>query len=186
MSLAEEKHALRKEMCTRLSIYSKEFLQKGAESALRKLELDTAFVEAQVVLMYWSMADEIDTHQFIDKWSKVKTILLPVIDKETNTFDAFVYEGIYKMERGAFGIQQPKTYKFEGDINLAVVPGRAFDHNGHRLGRGKGFYDIYLKSFEGYTIGLCFNFQLQDYIPFEPFDIVVDDVIASDVSPHLF
>ncbi len=186
MSLAEEKQALRKEVSKRLSIYSEEYLQKGTESALRKLELYHAFMDAKTVLLYCSMPDEINTHEFIYKWSKEKTILLPVIDFDTNTFEAHLFEGKEKMIEGPYKIMQPKTTKYEGEIDLAIVPGRAFDHKGHRLGRGKGFYDYFLKDFNGYTIGLCFDFQLQDYVPFEEFDIVVDDVIASDISPHLF
>ncbi len=184
MSLSEEKKALRKEITRRIGIYTEDELKRGTEKALQNLEQDTHFIEAETVLMYWSLPDEINTHHFIEKWHHSKTILLPVIG--TNKFEAHVFEGLKKMVDGPYNILQPNTHKFENKIDLAVIPGRAFDQKGHRLGRGKGFYDHFLQDFSGYTIGLCFNFQLQDYIPFEPFDIAVDKVISSKVSTHLF
>lgn len=184
MSLVEEKQAFRKDIKRRLAIYSYEEMQKGAASALYLLEKELAFVSADVVLMYWSLPDEIYTHDFIEKWSEKKTILLPFI--QGNSFEAFVFKGKENLIEGPLKIMQPQTQKYEGKIDLAIIPGRAFDHAGHRLGRGKGFYDHFLKDFSGYKIGFCFNFQLQDYVPYEPFDVGVDMVITSVVSTHLF
>ena len=66
------------------------------------------------------------------------------------------------------------------DIDLAVIPGMAFDRDGHRLGRGKGFYDKLLPGIKCRKIGLCFSFQLADSVPIEPHDIVMDMVLTDD------
>ncbi len=64
-------------------------------------------------------------------------------------------------------------------VDLAVVPGMAFDKSGNRLGRGKGYYDRLLPLIGyKYKIGICFPFQFLDSIPVEPTDIPVDEVIC--------
>lgn len=65
-----------------------------------------------------------------------------------------------------------------------LVPGLAFTREGHRLGRGKGYYDAYLEKCRRtdsktlVTIGLAFNEQLVDYIPTHDHDISVQHVIS--------
>lgn len=177
MSLGEEKAAMRKEIKRMFSIYSPEELQAHSEMALHKLEIDPAFVEAQTVMLFWSLPDEVNTHAFIEKWSKHKTILLPVI--EGNDIYPHLYENPHEMSFGLFHIAEPKTKVFEDKIDLVVVPGQAFDRAGHRLGRGKGYYDRFLSQYQGEKIGLCFMFQHTDYIPFEDFDILMHRVVSA-------
>ena len=49
-------------------------------------------------------------------------------------------------------------------------------HN--RLGRGKGFYDRLLSTLDVPKIGICYDFQLKDQIPAEPFDRKMDLIIT--------
>lgn len=53
-----------------------------------------------------------------------------------------------------------------------VVPGRAFDARGVRLGRGRGYYDRALAGLppDTLTIGFCFERQVADRIPDEAHD----------------
>ena len=63
-------------------------------------------------------------------------------------------------------------------IDLALVPGMAFDAAGHRLGRGKGYYDRFLGEHPHiYKIGVCFPFQRVAEVPSEAHDVVMDEVI---------
>ena len=63
-------------------------------------------------------------------------------------------------------------------IDLAVVPGMAFDIQNNRLGRGKGYYDRMLpKLVNAYKIGVCFSFQRLPGIPAEGNDVKMDEVI---------
>ena len=66
-------------------------------------------------------------------------------------------------------------------IDVILVPGMAFDAQGHRLGRGKGYYDRFLSSltshFSPLLIGVCFDFQKVSEVPVDKFDISVDEVI---------
>lgn len=176
MSLQNEKNALRKEIKTKLNAHSEDELIKQSDLALHHLELDPDFITAKTIMMYWSLPDEVNTHDFIEKWSKSKTILLPKI--KYNKLLAVKFSSKAEMVIGDYEIAHPTTSIFEDEIDLVIIPGRAFDKNGHRLGRGKGFYDRYLSNYYGIKIGLCYPFQLTDYIPYESFDIPMDKVVC--------
>ena len=61
---------------------------------------------------------------------------------------------------------------------LVLMPGLAFDREGHRMGYGGGFYDRFLAEEPTHpTIALCYEFQLLEHIPTEEFDIPVDCVL---------
>jgi 5-formyltetrahydrofolate cyclo-ligase len=68
------------------------------------------------------------------------------------------------------------------EIGVILVPGLAFTKEGHRLGRGGGFYDRYLASLPSTTlkIGVCFAFQLVEALPTEPHDQRMDAVVTED------
>eukprot|EP00029_Vermamoeba_vermiformis_P012542 TRINITY_DN7389_c0_g1_i1.p1 TRINITY_DN7389_c0_g1~~TRINITY_DN7389_c0_g1_i1.p1 ORF type:complete len:208 (-),score=20.55 TRINITY_DN7389_c0_g1_i1:31-654(-) len=83
-----------------------------------------------------------------------------------------------------------------GQLDLLIIPGVAFDTNGHRLGRGKGYYDKFIYTLEArmqqlgrknpFTIGLAFNEQLMPNIPMEEHDKILDMIITPnevDVFP---
>lgn len=67
-----------------------------------------------------------------------------------------------------------------------IVPGLAFTQKGHRLGGGKGYYDVYVQNCSHdphgrpYTIGLAFNEQILHSIPTDVHDFMVDEVIYPD------
>lgn len=58
------------------------------------------------------------------------------------------------------------------------VPGVAFDKNGRRLGRGRGFYDRYLSDRKIIKIGVCASLQLVDEVPVEKHDSLMDFLIT--------
>ena len=66
------------------------------------------------------------------------------------------------------------------DISVILVPGQAFDFKGNRLGRGKGFYDRYLKDFNGVTVGVCSRERfLSEPVPVDQkFDVAVQYILT--------
>lgn len=158
--------------------YSDSTLEALSQEILEKLERLPAFQESKTVLLYHSLKDEVRTRAFIEKWSKKKTILLPVVSGDQ--LELRHYTGIGDLSPGAYGIAEPTGRLVEDytSIDLVVVPGVAFDKEGHRLGRGKGYYDKLLPRIPAVFAGICFPFQLIDKIPVEPFDIRMDTVIT--------
>jgi 5-formyltetrahydrofolate cyclo-ligase len=64
---------------------------------------------------------------------------------------------------------------------LVLMPGLAFDPQGHRIGYGGGFYDRFLSAEPGHpTLALCYGFQMMEHLETEEFDIPVDVVLWAD------
>lgn len=155
--------------------------QQLSANILAALEAHPAFRAANTILLYYSLADEVATHDFIRKWSHKKRILLPVVTD--SDIELRAYSSSTEMETGAFGIEEPTGEAFCNfeEIDLAVIPGVAFDKQGNRLGRGKGYYDRLLpKLSAAYKIGICFPFQLVECVPTEAFDIRMDIIITTN------
>ena len=93
----------------------------------------------------------------------------------------FIYlEDLTQVEKGYAGIPEPIADGPVGDDPTALVlmPGMAFDPQGHRIGYGGGFYDKFLASEPGHpTLALCYEFQMLDHLETEEFDIPVDTVL---------
>lgn len=85
-----------------------------------------------------------------------------------------------QIETGYCGIPEPVAdapLANEKDA-LVLMPGLAFDTDGHRIGYGGGFYDRFLSAEPDHpTIALCYDFQVRNDLPVEAFDIPVDLVI---------
>lgn len=93
----------------------------------------------------------------------------------------FIYmDDLSKVEKGYAGIPEPIADEPVADDKTALVlmPGLAFDKEGHRIGYGGGFYDKFLASEPGHpTLALCYDFQMQEHLETEEFDIPVDCVL---------
>ena len=93
----------------------------------------------------------------------------------------FIYlPDLSQVEKGYSGIPEPVADGPEGDDPTALVlmPGIAFDKEGHRIGYGGGFYDKFLAKEPGHpTVALCYDFQVVKELPTEEFDIPVDLVL---------
>ena len=157
--------------------HSKEELLEQSKLILNKLENHKSFKEAQIIMLYSSLPDEVDTHDFLEQWRNRKKIILPTVvgddiipvelSKDTN------------FAIGDFNIMEPQNEPYNGSYDLIIVPGVAFDKKGNRIGRGKGYYDRFLcKHLDVTRIGICFDFQLVDKVPTEDNDIRMNEVIS--------
>lgn len=161
--------------------HSRASLLEMSEIIMRRLENHMLFKSAQTVLLFHSLPDEPCTHDLILRTAATKNVILPVVVSETDLeLRRFRSENL--MKRGAFNIFEPTGEAFEdfSEIDLAVIPGVAFDENGNRLGRGRGYYDRLLERLKPFgvpTLGMCFDFQKLPHIPSEPHDIRVDFVL---------
>lgn len=153
--------------------------QSQSAKILAALEAHPAFRAAHTVLLYHSLPDEVDTHDFIREWSDKKQILLPVVVGDD--LELRIYTGPEDLATGSYGIEEPTGELFTDytSIDFIAVPGVAFDRNGNRLGRGKGYYDRLLPRIpSAYKAGICFPFQIVEEVPAEPFDIRMDEIIT--------
>ncbi len=71
----------------------------------------------------------------------------------------------------------------DDETALVLMPGLAFDPQGHRIGYGGGFYDRFLAEEPNHpTLALCYGFQMVDHLETEAFDIPVDQVLWADAD----
>ena len=136
--------------------------------------------DAAVVMAYYSLPDEVNTHRLLDELvEEGKTVLLPeVVDDETMVVRR--YRSCADLREGAYHIMEPIGEMFTDyqQIDVVLVPGVAFDADGHRLGRGRGYYDRFLNTVGTVSkIGVCFDFQKVQEVPVGPDDVMVDLVV---------
>lgn len=137
---------------------------------------------AHTVLLYSALPDEVPTQALLDDLvAQGKTVLLPRVVSNTD-MELRRYTSPSDLAPGAFGIMEPTGDVFTdyAAIDVAVIPGMAFDKDGHRLGRGRGYYDRFLSRTPYiYKIGLCFPWQLVDRVPTDEHDVLMDCVIVT-------
>ena len=177
-NIIEEKKRFRKLVKLKKEEYSISQKKELSNPIWEKLEKEDYFINSNIVLVYWSMSDEVRTHEFILKWYKKKTILLPCV--EGDILKLRVFEGMDSMRVGeAYSILEPIGKEFEEieTIDLMIIPGIAFDKEDNRLGRGRGYYDKLLTSVRAIKVGVCFEFQFFDKIPTQDFDVKMNYIL---------
>ena len=172
-----EKKELRAQIKALKKQHSKEQLMEQSEKILAKLEQHPDFIKAEKIMLYSALPDEVQTQSFLEKWHLKKQIILPTVVGDDIIPVAYGKDTAFAV--GDFNILEPQNEPYTGDFDLIIVPGVAFDGHGNRLGRGRGYYDRFLSQhLDVKRIGICFDFQLVDAIPTEPFDIRMDEVIS--------
>lgn len=173
---------MKKELRTRIrslkGTFTAEQLSEMSSSITTRLLTNPLYMRATTILLYHSLPDEVCTHTLISKaYNQGKRVLLPtVVGSELELHEYTPSAGTHQ---GSFSIIESDGPLFTDypSIDLAIIPGMAFDSEGNRLGRGKGYYDRLLPRLHCPLIGLCFPFQFVESIPVEPHDRKVDVVL---------
>lgn len=178
-----DKSTLRKDIRERKRHFSRKELGEMSFCVCAKLAENPKVRDAQSILMYYPLPDEVDVSTLIRQLvDEGKRVFLPKVVSDTEmTIHEYLSEE--SLEVGAYGIMEPKTPAVDDDtikgLSLILVPGMAFDKFGNRLGRGKGYYDRFLSCVPFiYTIGVCFPFQVVQNIPVESNDIQMKEIVS--------
>lgn len=181
MNLEEINHrkkALRNVIKEKKKTFSHENAILDSDIIFSRVESLPQFKAANTILAYWSLSDEVITHSFIMKWVGTKKMVLPIVVGDSLELRAFNgLESLVKSD--SFGIHEPKVEELINpkEIDLAIIPGIAFDNKGNRLGRGKGFYDRFLKQTNAFKVGVGYDFQIVDELPVSSLDVPMDIVL---------
>ncbi|MCM1263855.1 MAG: 5-formyltetrahydrofolate cyclo-ligase [Butyrivibrio sp.] len=154
------------------------------------------YKKADIILTYADFKSEVITTKFIERaLADKKQVFAPRISGDEMEF--YRIDGLNDLEEGYKGIREPAGSEAFFDkigsldlnemnsVPLMVMPGVAFDKEGHRIGYGKGFYDRYLNrlmdaGINVYKIALCYECQLLDKIAHEEHDVCVDMVVTEE------
>jgi 5-formyltetrahydrofolate cyclo-ligase len=179
----ESKHALRQQVCRGLEGMTA--AQRAADSARARalLAQQAIWRQARSILFYAPFPEELDVWPLVqDSLAAGKTVALPRFQAATKEYVACrILDASRDIVSGHFGIREPADHCVEIPrevLEWVLVPGVAFDERGHRLGRGKGYYDRLLAPVRGTTCGVAFNEQLVPEIPVEPHDVMVSCVLT--------
>lgn len=175
-----DKKELRKHIRELKRQYTDKELSAMSHPIISRLLSHPAVAKAKTIVAYSSLPDEVDTRELLSSLiNDGKMVLLPhVIDGEH--MELRRYKGHKSMTVGSYGILEPtgEAYNAYNEIDVAIVPGMAFDSEGYRLGRGKGYYDRLLpKLSNAVRIGVCFDFQKLESVPTDANDVKMDVVI---------
>ena len=176
--IRREQRALRAIVEQQRRMMTKEEVAEQSKLIIEQLEQMAAFREAQVVLLYYPIHNEVDLRPLLTKYEGQKTFLLPVTHR--HSMEVRPYDGEDMMRKGRLGVPEPQTHTWKGSIDLILVPGVVFDQHRHRIGRGGGYYDKFLaKQFHAKKFGVCYAFQLKKHdIPHRINDQKVDRIIT--------
>jgi 5-formyltetrahydrofolate cyclo-ligase len=184
-----EKEILRKIMKQKLNLQKKSERRKKSRIIQEKLFSQKEFLASKCIMLYVSKGTpEVETGPIIKKALLIgKRVLLPVTLVREKRLKPVCLEDLRQgLKKGPHGIYEPKESKTRKsirmkDIDLAIVPGLAFDIKNNRLGHGQGYYDNFLKHIPKDTpkIGLGFRFQLFKKIPATKADIPLTKVITN-------
>ena len=176
------KERIRSKILLRLKAQKEDTRDKKSKLIKAKLLMQHVFKKAKNVMFYISFGGEVKTEEMIKTAKRLgKIVLVPVCEKDRMNLRPAILDDHAALQRGPYGVREPaeKKYVCLKALDLVIVPGLAFDKKGKRLGRGKGYYDRFLRRIppETPSIGLAFNFQILPLIPTKAHDIGVHKII---------
>ena len=178
LRIRNEQRGLRAIVEQQRRIMTKEEVAAQSAKIISQLEQMSAFREANVILLYYPIHNEVDLRPLLTKYEGQKTFLLPVTHR--HSMEVRPYDGEDMMRKGRLGVPEPQTKTYKGPIDLILVPGVVFDQHRHRIGRGGGYYDKFLrKQLTAKKFGVCYTFQLKKHtIPHHVNEPKMDRIIS--------
>jgi 5-formyltetrahydrofolate cyclo-ligase len=179
MLSAPDKTRLRAEVrARRREMSAREVAATSADICERLLQLDL-WKNAGTVCAYLSLGNEVATHELVSASLGGKTILVP----RSHEGGVMTWHRLHEWEAlapGMYGILEPppESPPVEPRPHLVLVPGLAFDRQGHRLGHGGGYYDRFLAQVGGAKVALAYAWQIYGRIPREGHDVRMDAIVT--------
>lgn len=189
-----EKKNIRKKCLSVRDEISLESREEKSDKIINSLCESEWYKNTNIILTYVNYQSEVITTKFMERaLADKKQIFAPRVSGDVMEF--YRIDSIGSLTEGYKGIREPVGGKAfldeigssdlngEGNLPLMIMPGAAFDREGHRIGYGKGYYDRYLNrlidaGINVYKIALCYECQLLDSIAHEEHDVCVDMIIT--------
>jgi len=141
-------------------------------------------MSAGVVALYMPIDEELHLEMLLEKLSShsIRTCFPRVEGEEIAFYEA---EKTDSFEPGSFSIPEPGSGSEKVDpslIDIMFIPGMAFDLDGTRLGRGKGYYDRFFGALDPEKRPVCLGVAVKKNIfsafPKDPWDLKVDALVT--------
>ena len=186
--IRENKKLLREEIQSKLKERSPEEVKETTRRLSERLYDFANYLESKIVLLYSDRPGLVATREIIDRsYDMNKIVVLPVSGADTNKFQLMKLDyPDRELKPGCRGFMEPdpkicKTVPIDC-IDIAFIPGVAFDEKGGRLGSGSGYYDALIPELPITTrkVSIAFEDQIVPVVPMESHDKYVDIIITEN------
>ena len=173
-----DKNILRGILLQKRAEFSREMRRQMDRNIAAGIMDSPLFQNASMLLIYAPLENEINLLPLAHVARKRGIpVAFPRCDKETNTMQFYILPEGQKLSPGAYGIPEPPEDApvcHPDKHAVCVVPALSYDLAGNRIGYGKGYYDRYLATFPGVTVGATYASMLLKNVPIEAHDIPVN------------
>ena len=138
--------------------------------------------DCKVVHVYLPMRSEIDIRPLIEQLLLKNMDLVVSKTLKNRHLEHLILSSLDDLEEGMYGTSHPKDgVVFQGEMDVIIVPGVAFDLQNYRLGYGGGYYDSFLAEHAAaFSVGVCYPFQKIAAVPREKHDACLDLVLVKE------
>jgi 5-formyltetrahydrofolate cyclo-ligase len=177
---------IREDISQIISALSKSQIAEKTQAIGTRLFEFANFLESKIVLLYVNGEFEVQTEKIINRsYNYNKIVVLPAFDPEKFEMNPMKVDHFAKeLVPGPRKVLEPdknrcKTVPMER-IDIAIIPGTAFDEKGGRIGSGRGYYDRLIPKLAITTrkVALTFEEQIVPQVPMESHDKHVDIIIT--------
>ena len=186
--LKQTKNKIRKDMITNLESLSESEIALKTQKIEHRLFDFANFIESNITMLYISCRGEVSSRNIIKYCLEYKKIIvLPAFDPQKFRIRLFKINNIEKdLKPGSRGMLEPDTARCKSVpvecLDIAIIPGIAFDEKGGRVGSGEGYYDRFIPKLPITTrkVSIAFEDQIISQAPMESHDKHVDIIITNE------
>lgn len=180
--MREVKSRLRKDYRDKISEFTKDKsrFQRSSQKLLKNLSSLSFWKLHPLTAGYQALQGE----PCLDSLYKTQPdfFAFPVLNKE-GEMDFYIPKDSFSWKEGAFSIPEPDPASSRKispeEIEIFLIPGRAFDRSGGRLGRGMACYDKYLVQTKVCKMGVAWSLQIhRENLPLETHDVSMDFIVT--------
>lgn len=179
-----QKKRLRRQMLeVRDSMTRDEIINKSLD-VQNRLMRTIQYAQCETLFIYINMGSEVITSAIItDALGKNKNVAAPVCNFDTRVMNFIKISPEENLFINKLGVPEPifdkKRIIKSDEKTLIIAPGLLFSRDRYRLGYGGGYYDRYLSANKTLAcIGICYDFQLVDFVPTQTCDVPVNIIIT--------
>ena len=183
------KKEIRQNMILQRNQLSKETVQENSNSIIENLH--TYIQKAENIMIFMDMKNEVRITKLIELYPEKNFFISKIVNSKNREMKINKYnENELILHKFGYYESSSDIFYDEKILDLIIVPATAFDYSKNRLGFGGGYYDTFLSKviFNNKTnrknrnkpliIGVCYDFQLVDFIPSEDHDVKMDCIIT--------
>ena len=181
------KKEIRQNMILQRNQLSKETVQENSNSIIENLQ---PYVQkAENIMIFMNMKSEVEITRLIELYPN-KKFYIPKTFPERNMKINLYNKNELVLHKFGYYESSSDIFYDEKILDLIIVPATAFDYSKNRIGFGGGYYDTFLSRIllndqnngknrnKPLIIGVCYDFQLIDFIPSEDHDVKMDYIVT--------